>query len=493
MTEQKTKAVFAAVPLVFLQAGYARWIIAVYGALASFQGLACECFPSLAQIALRAGVNQSNVSRAVSILKKSGWIQCQRRRRASSLYRVLPQEGLWANLSIAVLQAKLSRRDLLVYACLAIYQGAKPNSYPSRQEIAVRLQVKSLSSVSKSISKLKQEGWLTSSQRGAKSNLYSVLSQSDWQSGGVNRSDPRPVSISEQDKENLQFRSEQDKNGLQFRSEQDKNDLQFRSEQEYSSSLTNSCLNKTSYKTSFSIGSKTNSTLGSSSSDLTKIRASKSSSLTKTRAVKAPNSSQPAKIRPPNSSDLSRLKPQASLGCKNINRSVCMNGNEYKPIEAEKQSIERSIYYALKRSSTRDVLFDTVLPHLYGQMKSKIEAAIVKEEQGRLYLRRSVLGESLEKKLRHYMGSALVFEKGLRSPESGQSILEYLEGALFKGCHPYAKEGILGAVIREEYGLLYVDESKILPHHAQLLESSLGKHVVFCETGIEQTQETAVA
>ena len=498
MTEnQKTKAVFAAVPLVFLQeAGYARWIIAVYGALASFQGQAQDCFPSLAQIALRAGVDQSNVSKAVSILKKAGWIQCQRRRRASSLYRVIPQEGLWARLPLAVLQAHLSKRDILVYACLAVYQGSNSNSYPSRQEIAHRMKIKNLNSISKSISKLKQAGWLGVSQRGPKSNLYSLFPQSEQQGGSVNISDSRPVlSTSDQDKNGLQFRSDQDKKGLQFQSDQDKKGLQFRSDQDkkglqfqfdqdkkglqfqfdqdkkglqfqsdqkYSSSLTNSCLNKTSYKTSSSTESgKTNSTLElkPNSSSLTMIKA---------------NNSHPAKSRPPNPSNLTKPKPQASLS--------------YKPMETEKQSMERTIYYALKRSSTREVLFAKVLPHFYEQMKNKVEAAILKEEPGCLYLRGKVLGESLEKKLRHCMGSALVFEGSQYSPESGQSILEYIEITLFRQCPPYTKTSILKAAIREERGFLYVDKSRIMGHHARLLEDTLGNRVVFCES-----QDVAIA
>ena len=535
---QRIEAVFAAVPLIFLQAGYAKWIMAVYAALASFQGRACECFPSLAQIALRADIDPSNVSKAVSLLKTAGWIEHQRRRRASSLYRVLPQKGLWAKLPIAVLQAHLSKRDILVYACLAVYQGSNSNSYPSRKEIAHRMQIKNLNSVSKSISKLKQAGWLGASQRGPKSNLYNLSFYAGRQDGSVNISDSRPVTSdqdkkglqfqsdqdkkglqfqsdqdkkglqfqsdqdkkglqfqSDQDKKGLQFQSDQDKKGLQFQSDQDKKGLQFQSDQKYSSNLTNSYLNKTSYKTSSSTESgKTNSTLElkPNSSDLTKIRKSNSPSLTKIRKSNSPSltkikakNSHPAKSRPP--SNLPKTKPQASLGYENINRSRYMNGNIYKPIETEKQSIERQIYQALQKSSVRAVLSGTVLPCFYNQIKNKIEAAIIREEHGCLYME-SKLDLSLQKKLKHYLGRAVVFKNNTYSAGNKQSILDYLESSLFKNSHAYAREGILSAVIKETAGFLYVNSNKIMPHHANLLESILGNRVVFCKA-----QETAFA
>ena len=150
-----------------------------------------------------------------------------------------------------------------------------------------------------------------------------------------------------------------------------------------------------------------------------------------------------------------------------------MNRNTYKPIEAEKQNMERSIYHALKKYNAKDVLFEMVLPLLYEQMKKKVETAILKEGRGRLHLMRGVLGENLEKKLRHYMGKSLVF--GSYS-DSKQSILEYLESALFE---PRLRESIRRSVVREKDGFVYVDESKILPHHIQLLKNILGDHVVF--------------
>ena len=168
------RGIFGLVPLAFLRAGYAKRVIAVYTALSSFQGKAHDCFPSLARIALRAGLTKSTVSKAIAVLAKDGWIESRQRGRSSNLYSLLLQKGAWAKLPIRLLQGNTSKRDLLVYGVLSSFQGGKNHCFPARRQIAERAGLQDLSSISKGISSLKKQGWIESRQRSRESNLFCV-------------------------------------------------------------------------------------------------------------------------------------------------------------------------------------------------------------------------------------------------------------------------------------------------------------------------------
>ena len=168
--------VYGAVPVSFFQSKPTRNEILVYSALASFQGKAEHCFPSLASIVKRSGLNNIwDVSRAISGLVKIGFIQRRQRSRSANLYILPKQAGPYAALPVSFLQTKPGKNILSVYAALSSYQGIKEHCYPSRLQIAERSGIKSLACVSRSISELKKEGWLRIKRQGQKASLYTLL------------------------------------------------------------------------------------------------------------------------------------------------------------------------------------------------------------------------------------------------------------------------------------------------------------------------------
>ena len=177
MQQQQRSEAYAAVPISFLHSKATRNEILVYSALASFQGKAEHCFPSLSSIVKRSGLNTVwDVSRAIRGLVKSGFIQRKQRSRAANLYALPKQAGLYAALPVSFLETKPGKNILLVYAALSSYQGIKEHCYPSRAQIAERSAIKSLACVSRSIGELKKQSWLRIKRQGQKASLYTLLS-----------------------------------------------------------------------------------------------------------------------------------------------------------------------------------------------------------------------------------------------------------------------------------------------------------------------------
>ena len=499
MSEAGT-GIFGTVPLLFLRAGYAKRIIAVYAALSSFQGKAADCFPSLAQIALRSGLRKDTVSKAIAILVQDGWLTCKRRGRSSNLYSLMSQKGEWAKLPIRLLQGgSLSKRDLVVYGVLSSFQGGKDHCFPARSQMAERAGIQDLGSISKSISKLKKQGWIESKQRSRESNLFSVnlyplpltrqgqdlglgsalpfLPQRSAGLGAVSQCqsgqlEAVPQCQSEQLEAVPQCQSGQLEVASQCQSGQLEAVPQCQNGRVHSAVLSQTLIEKTTNKRSSTLSVQTNSTLG-------------------VHSAKVGNSKRFHSGRMDNSRQVKKIKTYEVRSEKNMNNQ---NGMRVIP-ENQEEPTPRSIHVELERyfkgndsKNTiilRQTLFHKVLPLIFREVQAHIKKAIIAEEDGRLIMQRDF---PFREQIQRYMGHWIKLESRKYNPEEHKSIRKYLEENLYKGMPSITKKSIEEAIFKEEDGFLYVDKLKIMPHHAKLLVNFLGQHLVFCNNERETKQ-----
>ncbi len=462
-------ALFGVVPLILLQAGYTSQVITVYATLSSFQGKAQSCFPSLVQISKRAGIRYEAASRAIAFLQSNGWINVHRRRRNSNIYIVHKQQGLWAMVPIMLLQSKVRRSDILVYAALAIYQANKGSCFPSRKELAERTCINNLSTISKSVSRLKASGWLQSIQRGCSANLYicakttsqwpesqdKITSQwpesqdkitSQWPESQDKTTSQWPESQDKitsqwpesQDKTTSQWPESQDKTASQWPESQDKTASQWPESQTHSVPNCNSS-NKTSIKTSSSKSSVQYSTLGTHSGQNRKTRLFHSGQNCNSRNItNKGESKQPTLIG------------QASVKTKTMNN----------------QQINDNL---------KTLLHNNVFPILHRQ----IEKGFIREQNGR-FIFNNDLSEPIKTILQAYLKHKAYFIKQNNHQKicEDKSPIDHLNKHVIPKLSPYGRKELEKVKFSAKGNKLHVNISQIRPHHLILLRKSFGQNLI---------------
>ncbi len=479
----ESSVLFARVPLVFLQAGYSKQIIAIYTALASFQGKDQSCFPSLVQISKRAGICYEAASKAVSFLQSEGWIHIQRRGRFSNIYTVHAKQGLWAMLPLSLLQSKLRRSDILIYAALAIYQGGKENCYPSRKELTERAKVHA-STVSKSISRLKKSGFLQSIQRGRSANLYvcAGVSASQW---------PKL-----QNKTGSQWPETQDKSVSQWPFGQTHSGQNCKSSTKRSHKRSSSSVSVPIYRTLDVHSGQNHKTGLIHSSQNCKISQAHSSQNHKSKL----NTNQCLRLQHKQHKAVPEIMGQAST-IRRINMNNQKNQNkrlQHKQHEYSTSSTgNRPLHTAQVRQTNtikKTITLQTVLQTLYSEIYNKVENAFIYEQDGVVYLD-SRLDTFIKQKIKYLLGIRVVFQDKFNKDIDPLTTLD-------KTIRPFltqaSRQKIKGAIIKVEQGRIFIDKSDLLPHIVTLLKKVLGRSVVFkactaCAVSEEQSNQSKSA
>ncbi len=467
----ESSSLFARVPLVFLQAGYSKQIIAIYAALASFQGKDQSCFPSLVQVSKRAGICYEAASRSVSLLQSEGWIHIQRRGRFSNIYTVHAKQGLWAMLPLSLLQSKLRRSDILIYAALAIYQGGKENCYPSRKELTERAKVHA-STVSKSISRLKKSGFLQSIQRGRFANLYvcAGVSASQW---------PKL-----QNKTGSQWPETQDKNVSQWPETQDKNVSQWPFRQTHSGQNCKSSTKRSHKRSSSSVSVPTHTTLDVHSGQNHKTELVHSSQNYKISQAHSGrnhkskfNTNQCLRLQHKQHKAVPEIIGQAST-IRRINMNNQKNSKPLTNAYSTSSTSSKPLHTAQVRQTNtikKTMTLQTVLQTLYSEIYNKVENAFIYEQDGVIYLDSS-LDAFIKQKIKYLLGIRVVFQDKLRK---NTDPLEQLDKTIRPFLTQTSRDKVKGAIIKIEQGHIFIDKSDLLPHIVTLLKKVLGRSIVF--------------
>ncbi len=470
----ESSSLFARVPLVFLQAGYSKQIIAIYAALASFQGKDQSCFPSLVQVSKRAGICYGAASRSISLLQSEGWIHIQRRGRFSNIYTVHAKQGLWAMLPLSLLQSKLRRSDILIYAALAIYQGGKENCYPSRKELTERAKVHA-STVSKSISRLKKSGFLQSIQRGRSANLYACA--------GVSAS---------------QWPELQNKTGSQWPELQDKNVSQWPFGQTHSDQNCKSSIKRSHKRSSSSVSVPIYRTLDVHSGQNHKTELVHSSQNYK---ISQAHSGQNHKSKTNQCLHLQHKQhktvPEIMGQASTIRRINMNNQKNSKPLtntcaHSTSSVGNRPLHTAQVRQTNtikKTITLQTVLQTLYSEIYNKIKDAFIYEQDGVIYLD-SRLDTFIKQKIKYLLGIRVVFQDKL---SKNTDPLEKLDKTIRPFLTQTSRQKIKGAIIKVEQGRIFINKSDLLPHIVTLLKKVLGSSIVFEARAVSARAACAVS
>ncbi len=500
--------IFGILPLELLKASYSKSVLSVYVALASFQGKDRQCFASLGTIAKRAGASYFCASRAISILRKGGWVNTQRCGPTASSYILTPKKDLWAKIPISfLLCSKVSKNDLLVYAALASYQSNHSTCHPLRQQIAQRAGIKNLQTVSRSISKLKKIGWVIASQQGRRANTYACLleqvsdpSQSHFeqvndrsQSHLEQVNDPsqshleqvngrsqshleqvndrsqshleqvngRSQSHLEQVNGRSQSHFEQVNDRSQSHLEQVNGRSQSHFEQVYSRILDKPLLEKTSIKTSSSKSSVQHSTLGTHSSTLSNSKAIHSSILSNSKTV--------------HSSILSKSMTAHSPILSN-SRNITNKGESKQPTLIGQASVKtKTMNNQQINDNLKTLLHNNVFPSLHRQ----IEKGFIREKNGR-FIFNSDLSQPIKTILQAYLKHKAYFIKQNNHQQicQDQSPIDHLNKHVIPKLSPYGRKELEKVKFSAKGNKLHVNISQIRPHHLILLRKSFGQNLI---------------
>ncbi len=489
--------IFGILPLELLKASYSKSVLSVYVALASFQGKDRRCFASLYTIAKRAGASYFCASRAISILRKGGWVNTQRCGPTASSYILTPKKDLWARIPISfLLCSKVSKNDLLVYAALASYQSNHSTCHPLRQQIAQRAGIKNLQTVSRSISKLKKIGWIMASQQGRRANTYACLleqvsdpSQSHFeqvndrsQSHLEQVNDPsqshleqvndrsqshleqvngRSQSHLEQVNDRSQSHFEQVNDRSQSHFEQVNDCSQSHFEQVHSRILGKPLLDKTSIKTSSSKSSVQHSTLGTHSSTLSNSKAIHSRILSKSKTV--------------HSSILSKSMTAHSPVLSN-SRNITNKGESRQPTLIGQASVKtKTMNNQQINDNLKILLHNNVFPSLHRQ----IEKGFIREQNGR-FIFNNDLSEPIKTILQAYLKHKAYFIKQNNHQKicEDKSPIDHLNKHVIPKLSPYGRKELEKVKFSAKGNKLHVNISQIRPHHLILLRKSFGQNLI---------------